>query len=111
MDDDDLRKWKCKNIGCNRVLSWREELRRHKRGCNRPNFQKIVKYKAENGMFWCLNCQQKFSKQSNASRHVENCKGEKQAVYHTCSVCCKVFQWKGYLKRQTEEPQGECYGW
>ena len=51
MDEDDLRKWKCKNIGCNRVLSWREELRRHKRGCNRPNFQKIVKYKAENGMF------------------------------------------------------------
>ena len=51
MDEDDLRKWKCKNIGCSRVLSWREELRKHKRGCNRPNFLKIVKYKAENEMF------------------------------------------------------------
>ena len=61
MDDDDLRKCKCENIGCNRVFRWREELRRHKRESNRPKFQKIVKYKAENGMFRCLNCQQKFT--------------------------------------------------
>ena len=38
-----------------------------------------------------MNCQQKFIKQSNASRHIKNCKGEKQAVYHTHSVCSKVF--------------------
>ena len=49
MDDDDLRKCKCGNIGCNRVFRWREELRRHKRECNCPKFQMIVNYKAENG--------------------------------------------------------------
>ena len=49
MDDNDLKKCKCENIGCNRVFRWREELRRHKRECNRPEFQMIVKYKSENG--------------------------------------------------------------
>ena len=78
---------------------WKEELRRHKRECNWPTFQKIVKYKTENGMFWWLNCQQKFTKKSNESCHVKNCKGEKQAVYHTCIVCSTVSQYKNYLKR------------
>ena len=97
MGDNDLRKCKCENIGCNRVFKWGEELKRHKRECNHPKFQKIAKYKAER-MFWYLNCQQKFTKQSNASCHVENWKGKKQAVYHTCSVCSKMFQYKSYLK-------------
>ena len=51
MHDDDLKKRKCKNIGCNRVFRWREELKRQERECNRPKFQKIVKHKAENGSF------------------------------------------------------------
>ena len=29
---------------------------------------------------------------------VKSCKGEKLAVYYTCSVCSKVFQYNSYLK-------------
>ena len=56
-------------------------------------------------MFRCLNCQQKLTKQSTASRHVKNCKGF--VLFFTgclsqCSVCSKVFQYKSYLKRHVK---------